>query len=57
MSESSWWLNHPFVKYAQVKLGSSSPTFGVKHAESLKPPPINQSRPPSFIFNFLDLLS
>ena len=27
---ASWWLNHPFEKYAEVKMDSSSPKFGVK---------------------------
>ena len=27
---SSWWLNQPHLKNMLVKMGSSSPTFGVK---------------------------
>ena len=26
----SWWLNHPFEKYAQVKLDHETPGIGVK---------------------------
>ena len=27
---ASWWLNNPFENYMIVKLGSSSPIFGMK---------------------------
>ena len=38
---SSWWLSsQPILKHMRtVKLGSSSPIFGVKRTKSLKPPP------------------
>ncbi len=37
--KTSWWLNHPSQKYAQVKFDSISPGIGVKIKKQLKPPP------------------
>ena len=34
-----WWLNHPFEKYAQVKMISSSPRIGVKIPKIFELPP------------------
>ena len=34
---SSWWLNHPFEKYAR-QIGSSPQFYGVTIKNHLKPP-------------------
>ena len=45
--QTSWWLvfSHPFEKYAQVKMGSSSPKFGVNIPKIFELPPPSK---PSF---------
>ena len=35
----SWWLNQPLWKNMLVKMGSSSPIFGLKISKYFKPPP------------------
>ena len=44
----SWWFfTNPSAKYAQVKFFNSSPIFGVKIKQYLKPPPrVIRSYPP-----------